>query len=73
MKEVGSDVRSRLLSYLDVRSVYELANTDEMSVELQERLANGKKILDTLKQYKYSPRTKEEMISSYSFLKDIKE
>lgn len=73
MKKLGSDVRSRLLSYLDVRSVYELANTDEMSVELQERLRNGKKILDTLKQYKYSPRTKEETMSLYSFLKDIKE
>lgn len=68
MKKVGSDVRSRLLSYLDVRSVYELANTDEMSEELQERLRNGKQILDTLKQYKYSPKTKEEMISAYSFL-----
>ena len=73
MKKLGSDVRSRLLSYLDVRSIYELANTDEMSVELQERLKNGKKILDTLKQYKYSPRTKEETIELYSFLKDIKE
>ena len=73
MKEVGSDVRSRLLSYLDVRSVYELANTDEMSEELQERLRNGKRILDTLKQYKYSPRTKEETVAMYSFLKDIKE
>ena len=70
MKKIGSDVRSRLLSYLDVRSIYELANTDEMSVELQERLKNGKRILDNLKQYKYSPRTKEEMISSYDFLKD---
>lgn len=68
MKKVGSDVRSRLLSYLDVRSVYELANTDEMSEELQERLKNGKQILDTLKQYKYSPKTKDEMINSYSFL-----
>ena len=73
MKKMGSDVRSRLLSYLDVRSVYELANTDEMSEELQERLRNGKKILDTLKQYKYSPRTKEEMINLYDFLKDAKE
>ena len=73
MKEVGSDVRSRLLSYLDVRSVYELANIDEMSEELQLRLKNGKRILDTLKQYKYSPKTKEEMISQYDFLKDIKE
>ena len=68
MKKVGSNVRSKLLSYLDVRSVYELANIDEMSEELQERLKNGKRILDTLKQYKYSPKTKEEMISSYSFL-----
>ena len=73
MKEVGSDVRSRLLSYLDVRSVYELANIDDMSEELQLRLKNGKRILDTLKQYKYSPKTKEEMISQYDFLKDIKE
>ena len=63
MKKIGSDVRS----------VYELANTDEMSIELQERLKNGKKILDTLKQYKYSPRTKEETIELYNFLKDIKE
>ena len=73
MKEVGSDVRSRLLSYLDVRSVYELANIDEMSEELQLRLKNGKRILDTLKQYKYSPKTKEEMMSQYDFLKDTKE
>ncbi len=73
MKKIGSDVRSRLLSYLDVRSVYELANIDEMSEELQLRLKNGKRILDTLKQYKYSPKTKEEMISQYDFLKDTKE
>ena len=73
MKKVGSDVRSRLLSYLDVRSVYELANIDEMSEELQLRLKNGKRILDTLKQYKYSPKTKEEMMSQYDFLKDTKE
>jgi len=72
MKKVGSEVRSKLLSYLDVRSVYELANTDEMSEELQERLSSGKKILDTLKQYKYSPKTKEEMINSYSFMKESK-
>lgn len=73
MKKIGSDVRSRLLSYLDVRSVYELANIDEMSEELQLRLKNGKRILDTLKQYKYSPKTKEEMMSQYDFLKDTKE
>ena len=44
-----------------------------MSEELQLRLKNGKRILDTLKQYKYSPKTKEEMMSQYDFLKDTKE
>lgn len=70
MKKVGSKVRLELLSYLDIRQIYELANIDEMSVELQTKLKNGKKILDNLKQYKFSPKTKEEMINSYKFLTD---
>lgn len=70
MKKVGSKVRIQLLSYLDVREIYELANFDEMSDELKDRLTEGKKILDNLKQYKYSPRTKEEMLNSYKFVMD---
>jgi len=68
MKKVGSKVRIDLLSYLEVRQIYELANTDEMSEDLQRRLKEGKMILDGLKQYKYSPRTKEEMMKTYEFL-----
>ena len=68
MKKVGSKVRIELLSYLDVRQIYELANMDEMSIELQERLRTGKKMVDTLVQYKFSPKTKEEMINSFNFL-----
>ena len=68
MKKVGSKVRIELLSYLDVRQIYELANMDEMSEDLQRRLKEGRKILDNLKQYKFSPRSKNEMISSYDFL-----
>ena len=68
MKKVGSKVRIDLLSYLDVRQIYELANIDEMSEELQRKLRDGKKILDTLKQYKFSPRSKEEMMNSYKFI-----
>jgi len=68
MKKVGSKVRIELLSYLDVRQIYELANIDEMSEELQRKLRDGKKILDTLKQYKFSPRSKEEMMNSYKFI-----
>lgn len=70
MKRVGSKVRSKLLEYLEVREVYELANTDEMSEELQNRLKEGKKILNNLKQYRFSPKSKEEMLSSYAFLEE---
>ncbi len=68
MKRVGSKVRIELLSYLDVREIYELANTDEISEDLQRRLKEGKVILKNLWQYKFSPKTKEEMINLYSFL-----
>jgi len=68
MKKVGSKVRIDLLSYLDVRQIYELANIDEMSPELQKRLREGKVILDNLKQYKFSPKSKKEMVDSYKFL-----
>ena len=68
MKKVGSKVRIELLSYLDVRQIYELANIDEMSEDLQRRLREGKVILDNLKQYKFSPKTKKEMMDSYKFL-----
>jgi len=72
MKKVGSKVRIELLSYLDVRQIYELANTEEMSEELQKRLSDGKKMVDSLKQYKFSPKTKKEMINSFSFVEEIK-
>ena len=68
MKKVGSKVRIELLSYLDVRQIYELANIDEMSEELQKRLRDGKIMVDKLKQYKFSPKTKKEMIDSFDFI-----
>lgn len=70
MKKVGSKVRIQLLSYLDVREIYELANFDEMSDELKDRLTAGKKILDNLRQYRFSPKTKKEMLDSYKFIMD---
>ena len=68
MKKVGTKLRRELLSYLEVRSVYELANIDEMSKELQKKMKDGKVILGKLKQYKFSPRTKEEMKDEFNFL-----
>ena len=72
MKKVGSKLRIELLSYLDVKQIYELANMDEMSEELQNRLRTGKKMLETLRQYKFSPKTKDEMINSFNFINEKK-
>ena len=68
MKKVGSRLRRELLSYLEVREVYELANIDEMSKELQKKLKDGQEMLNKLKQYKFSPRTKEEMKNDFAFM-----
>ena len=70
MKKTGSLVRNKLLEYLEVRDIYELANIDEMSEELQNRLKEGKVILDKLGQYKFSPKSKEEMLDLYKFLEE---
>lgn len=68
VKKLGSLVRSKLLEYLEVRDIYELANIDEMSIELQNRMKEGKVIIDKLKQNKFSPKSKEEMLELYRFL-----
>ena len=68
VKKLGSLVRNKLLEYLEVRDIYELANIDEMSIELQNRMKEGKVILDKLKQNKFSPKSKEEMLELYRFL-----
>ena len=65
MKKMGSRVRRELLSYLETREVYELANTDEMGKELQERLKRGAKLLKGLGQYKYSPLSHDEILKKF--------
>ena len=66
MKVLGASVRQTLLSYLETRAVYELANEDEMSKELQEKLFKGKNILNALLQYKFNPLTKEQIIQRFT-------
>ncbi len=65
MKKVGSVVRRELLSYLETRDVYELANEDEMSKEMREKLRRGKELLSSLNQYKFSPMTHEQMAERF--------
>lgn len=68
MKTLGARVRRELLSYLETREVYELANMDEMSKEMQDRLNRGAKLIKGLSQYKYSPLSQDEIIAKF---KDI--
>ena len=72
MKKLGATVRQKLLSYLETRDVYELANIDEMSKELQDKIFEGKKILDNLIQYKFSALSKQEIINKFVFLGEKK-
>lgn len=65
MKRIGANVRRELLSYLESCEVYELANIDEMSPELQKKMQNGASIRANLNQYKFSPRTMEEMYTLF--------
>ena len=66
MKKLGAVVRRELLSYLETKDVYELANEDEMSAEMREKLRRGKLLLSGLNQYKYSPMTQEQIIQRFS-------
>lgn len=65
MKKLGAMVRRNLLSYLETREVYELANVDEMGMELKSRLQRGAKLLKGLSQYKYSPLSQDEIIRKF--------
>ena len=66
IKSIGNNIRNKLLSYLETRRVYELVNTDEMSNELKNKFMEGKTILKNLIQYKYSPKTTQEMLTTFS-------
>lgn len=68
LSKIGSKVRRELLSYLDVRDIYELSDTSEMNDNLKESIRRGNLIIDSLKQYRYTPKSEEEMINTFSFI-----
>lgn len=70
LKKIGSSVRRELTAYLEKRDVYELANTEEMSAEMRDVLERGKKILDSLSQYKFE--NKDERLIAIQFKELIK-
>lgn len=68
IKKIGAVVRRELLSYLETCDVYELANMDEMSPELRNKMINGREIKNRLIQYKFSPVSLKEMSSTFNGL-----
>lgn len=70
MKKTGTLLRRRLLSYLEMASIYELSNQDELSDGIKKVMVEGKKILSNLTQSRYSPLKREEMLEKYRFLSE---
>lgn len=68
VKKLGAVVRRELLSYLETREVYELANVDEMGQELRDKLKRGQKMVERLNQYKFSPLTETQIVAKFSEL-----
>lgn len=65
MKALGARVRLKLLSYLETKDVYELANIDEMGEDLRNRLQEGRRIENLLKQEKFQPLSNQEIIDRF--------
>ncbi len=72
LRKLGAAVRRELLSYLETSVVFELANIDEMSQELREKMQLGKEISKKLNQYKFAPRTPEEIKNLFKELVVVK-
>ncbi len=65
IKKLGAKIRRKFLSYLETKEVYELANMDEMSPELRQKMQEGKQIQEALNQQKFSPLTTDEIIEKF--------
>lgn len=71
IKKIGAVVRRELLSYLETCDVYELANMDEMSPELRNKMLKGKEIRNRLNQYKFSPWSLDKMSVMFDDLVEL--
>ena len=70
MKKAGPLIRRELLAYLEQREIFELANVDEMSDSLRERMRRGAIILELLCQPKFAVRTPETMLGMMNSLSE---
>lgn len=68
MKKMGAELRGQLLSYLESKEIYELANADQMSDSLKKKISDGQKIIDILKQPKWTNVTEVQAKEKYMSL-----
>ena len=68
LSKLGSKLRRELLAYLDVKDIYELSDPSELSPALKESIERGNKMINDLKQYKYSPKSEAEMLKLFSYV-----
>ena len=71
LSSVGSKLRRELLAYLDVKDIYELSDPSELSPALKESIDRGNKMINDLKQYKYSPKSESEMQTLFSYVERV--
>ena len=70
VKALGAKVRLKLLNYLETKEVYELANMDEMSPELREKMKEGKKIEMLLRQNKFEPFSQQDILDRFEYIEN---
>lgn len=63
---MGNAIRNKLLSYLESREIYELANVDELPADLRNKLSEGEKLLNNFIQYKYTMFSEEDIIKVFT-------
>lgn len=68
IKKIGSKVRRELLTYLEKVDVYQLVNIESMSEDLRNQLLRGEKIMNLLKQPKFSPISATELNERFKFI-----
>jgi len=70
LKKLGSTVRRELLSYLETADVYQLVNEESMSKDILDKFKLGEKIVNLLKQDKFSPENTEQILNKFRFILD---
>ncbi len=68
IKRVGAKIRRELLSYLETRTIFELANADDMNENLRLQMERGKKILDKLNQEKFDLQPLKSILRTFELL-----